>query len=112
LCPGLRTSSTSPKKIIKQPYSKQGKPYDLVEKLKWQLLKFPFAGKKDLADALADQLDIVKAHRPPRELKAAPKTPKTEFVHPSIVEDKKVPQDGGSPKSKTIQRSSEVLICL
>lgn len=108
LVPRLKNEFYIPKKIIKQPYSRQGKPYDLVEKLKWQLLKFPFAGKKDLADALADQLDIVKAHRPPRELKAAPKIPKTEFVHPSIVEDKKHRKMAAARKAK---RYSGVVRC-
>ena len=108
LVPRIKNEFYIPRKIIKQPYSKQGKPYDLVEKLKWQLLKFPFAGKKDLADALADQLDIVKAHRPPRELKAAPKTPKTEFVHPSIVEDKKYRKMAAARKAK---RYSGVVRC-
>jgi hypothetical protein len=108
LVPRLKNEFYIPKKIIKQPYSRQGKPYDLVEKLKWQLLKFPFAGKKDLADALADQLDIVKAHRPPRELKAAPKIPKTEFVHPSIVEDKKYRKMAAARKAK---RYSGVVRC-
>lgn len=108
LVPRLKNEFYIPRKIIKQPYSRQGKPYDLVEKLKWQLLKFPFAGKKDLADALADQLDIVKAHRPPRELKAAPKIPKTEFVHPSIVEDKKHHKMAAARKAK---RYSGVVRC-
>lgn len=108
LVPRLKNEFYIPRKIMKQPYSRQGKPYDLVEKLKWQLLKFPFAGKKDLADALADQLDIVKAHRPPRELKAAPKIPKTEFVHPSIVEDKKHRKMAAARKAK---RYSGVVRC-
>lgn len=108
LVPRIKNEFYIPRKIIKQPYSKQGKPYDLVEKLKWQLLKFPFAGKKDLADALADQLDIVKAHRPPRGLKAAPKIPKTEFVHPSIVEDKKYRKMAAARKAK---RYSGVVRC-
>lgn len=108
LVPRLKNEFYIPRKIMKQPYSRQGKPYDLVEKLKWQLLKFPFAGKKDLADALADQLDIVKAHRPPRELTAAPKIPKTEFVHPSIVEDKKHRKMAAARKAK---RYSGVVRC-
>jgi hypothetical protein len=108
LVPRIKNEFYIPRKIMKQPYSRQGKPYDLVEKLKWQLLKFPFAGKKDLADALADQLDIVKAHRPPRELKAAPKIPKTEFVHPSIVEDKKHRKMAAARKAK---RYSGVVRC-
>lgn len=108
LVPRLKNEFYIPRKIMKQPYSRQGKPYDLVEKLKWQLLKFPFAGKKDLADALADQLDIVKAHRPPRELVAAPKIPKTEFVHPSIIEDKKHPKMAAARKAK---RYSGVVRC-
>lgn len=62
--------------------------YDLVQRLKWQLTKFPFAGDRDLADAMADQLDIVKASRLPGEEKPPKEEPKREFTHRSILEDK------------------------
>lgn len=89
LVPRLKNEFYMPREMKKQPYSSRGKPYDLVQRVKWELLKFPFAGRKDLADAMADQLDIVKAFRPPVE--AAPKkaVPKVDFIHPSILEDKR-----------------------
>lgn len=89
LVPRIKNEFYMPRRIEKQPYSAKGKPYDLAQKIKWELLKFPFAGTTDLADAMADQLDIVKAHRPPRSAKPVAKKKKKDFVHPSILEDKR-----------------------
>lgn len=66
-----------------------GPEYDLIQKVKWGLLKFPFAGNKDFPDAMADQLDIVKAHRPPREYEPPKEEAEREFTHPSVMEDKR-----------------------
>lgn len=89
LVPRIKNGFYVPRRLEKSSYSPTGKPYDLVQKLKWELLKFPFAGTKDLADALADQLDIVKAHRPPRDKKPVVQKKKAAFIHPSILEDKR-----------------------
>jgi len=88
LVPRIKNGFFTPKEIIKHSRSGTKQPYDLVQKLKWELLKFPYAGTKDLADALADQLDIVKAHRLPKEQTPKEEGTKREFVHRSIREDK------------------------
>ncbi len=89
LVPRLENEFYIPRKLEVKSYAPGGKPYDLVKNLKWELLKFPFAGTKDFADALADQLDIVKAHRPPRAVESPIVEPKKDFVHPSILEDRR-----------------------
>ncbi len=89
LVPRLKNGFYVPRKLDINPYSGRGQPYDLVQRLKWELLKFPFAGTDDLADALADQLDIVKAHRLPVEEKPREPQVKRDFIHPSVLEDKR-----------------------
>ncbi len=89
LVPRLKHGFYMPKSMEKEPFSGEGQPYDLVQRLKWELLKFPFAGKKDIADALADQLDIVKAHRLPSEDTTDEKVVKVDFTHQSMREDRK-----------------------
>ena len=89
LVPRLKHGFYMPRKMEREPFSGVGDTYDLVQRLKWELLKFPFAGKKDLADALADQLDIVKAHRLPRDEETHSTTQKRDFTHQSVLEDRK-----------------------
>jgi len=90
LVPRIRNEFYAPKKLMKTPWEGKGEPYDLINRLIWELTKFPYAGYKDLADALADQLDIVKANKiPVRKGGESEDTKVREFTHPSIVEDKK-----------------------
>lgn len=89
LVPRLKNGFYMPRKILKDSYSGREAPYDLVQRLKWELLKFPFAGKKDLADTMADQLEIVKAHRLPQEDSPGSSEPKRDFTHSSVLEDKR-----------------------
>ncbi len=87
LVPRIKNGFYAPRRMLKEPY-RGGVEYDLMLRLKWQLLNFPFAGHDDVADALADQLDIVKAHRLPGE-KPPPQDEKVvDFVHASIRQDK------------------------
>lgn len=88
LVPRIKYEFYMPRRLPKVPYNKEQQPYDLAVDLRWQLLNFPFAGHDDLADALADQLEIVQAHRLPSE--KPPEQPKEErdFVHRSILEDR------------------------
>jgi len=88
LVPRIKNGFYCPKSIIKSSYH-TGETYDLVQKLKWELLKFPYAGSKDLADALADQLDIVKAHRLPNEKRTEQTGRQPEIIHPSVLEDRR-----------------------
>lgn len=88
LVPRIKFEFYVPRRMPKSPYNKEQQQYDLVMDLKWQLLNFPFAGHDDLADALADQLEIAQAHRLPTEQAAPPAEPKREFTHHSVVEDR------------------------
>jgi len=87
LVPRIKNGFYSPRSIIKR--SPREGEYDLVQRLVWELVKFPFAGFDDLADALADQLDIVQAHKLPTQKKGTAKGKVVDFVHPSVVEDEK-----------------------
>ncbi len=90
LVPRIKNGFYVPKKLEKMSRYPNNPPYDLVQKLKWELLKFPYAGTKDLADALADQLDIVKAHRIRKtEKHEDPSHRKPEVIHSSILEDRR-----------------------
>lgn len=89
LVPRVKNEFYVPRQLIITPYANRGAPYDLVEKLKTQLILFPFAGHDDVADALADQLDIVCASGLPTEVVEEKSGPKPEFVHRSILEDKR-----------------------
>lgn len=89
LVPRIKNGFFMPKRLPKEPFSSRGLPYDLSQRLLWQLTKFPFAGEDDLADALADQLDIVKAHRLPTVGTPSVDAPKRDFTHPSLLEDRR-----------------------
>jgi len=89
LVPRVKNEFYVPRQLIITPYANRGAPYDLVQKLKTQLLLFPFAGHDDVADALADQLDIVCASGLPTEAVEEKPGPKPDFVHRSLLEDKR-----------------------
>jgi hypothetical protein len=90
LVPRIKNGFFVPRRLVIEPHTSRSQPYDLVQRLKWQLLKFPFAGKDDLADALADQMDIVQSHRLPGD-KAPSRDEgrKPDFVHQSIIDDRR-----------------------
>ena len=88
LVPRIKNGFYMPKKLLKDSFGGREAPYDLSQRLLWQLLKFPFAGEDDLADALADQLDIVKAHGLPVSKPPKITEQKKDFVHRSLLEDK------------------------
>ncbi len=89
LVPRVKNGFYVPKRMIITPFSTRNDPYDLVMRLKWQLLNFPFTGgRDDLADAMADQLDIVKASGLPSEKLAEKDEKVVEFRHESLIEDK------------------------
>ena len=88
LVPRLKYGFYLPRRMFKTPYSGRGAEYDLVQRLKFQLVNFPFAGKDDLADALADQLEIVKSERLPSTKVISLDEKRPEFVHKSIREDR------------------------
>lgn len=89
LVPRIKNGFYAPRKMLK--LARRGEEYDLVQRLIWELVKFPFAGYDDLADAMADQLDLVQATKLPQSQKAkAEKTGKVvDFVHPSMLQDKR-----------------------
>jgi len=88
LVPRIKHGFYLPKSIPKTPYSSVEGSYDLVHRLEWQLTKFPYAGEKDLADTMADQLHIVKPTSLPGETPVKHKDQR-EFIHRSIREDNK-----------------------
>jgi len=88
LVPRIKDGFYAPRKMLK--LSKREGEYDLVQRLLWELLKFPFAGYDDLVDALADQLDLVQATKLPQQRVQKNETGKVvDFIHPSMLEDKK-----------------------
>jgi hypothetical protein len=89
LVPRVKSGFYVPRKKLVTPYGGRGPAYDLTQRVIWQLTRFPFAGKDDLADALADQLEIVKADRLPAEPREESKVVRPDFVHRSKLEDKK-----------------------
>ena len=89
LVPRLRYGFYIPRRFMKTPHSGRGSEYDLTQRIKYQLVKFPFAGMDDLADALADQLDIVKSGRLPTEKVVSLDERKPEFTHWSVKQDKR-----------------------
>lgn len=88
LVPRIKNGFYAPRRLVKQPFT-GGADYDLMLRLKWQLLNFPFAGMDDVADAMADQLDIVRAHRLPSEKLPQQEEKVVDFVHPSIKADRR-----------------------
>ena len=89
LVPRIKHGFHIPRTILKQSYTGREGEYDLVQRVKWQLTKFPYAGEKDLADTLADQIEIVKPTALPGATVATENPDKNrEFVHRSIKEDR------------------------
>ncbi len=90
LVPRLKQGFYVPRTLVKESIGGREAPYDLVQRLIWELTRFPFAGRDDLADATADQLEIVKARSlpggPPGE---APVVDRDIYTHPSILEDRR-----------------------
>lgn len=89
LVPRIKNGFYTPRAIPKSPFSERTAPYDLVQRLKNELIRFPFAEFDDLADALADQIHIVTAGRLPTEPKEEEEEKVVEFVHPSIKQDQR-----------------------
>ena len=89
LVPRVKNEFYVPRQLLITPYQNRGPQYDLVQRLKTQLLLFPFAGKDDLADATADQLDIVGSVGIPRPQVQIDDPDKGKFIHPSILEDRR-----------------------
>jgi len=88
LVPRVKNGFYVPRRLRK--FSKHDGEYDLIARLKWELLQFPFAGKDDLADALADQLDLVHSVKLPfKGVVTAPGQKPPDFVHPSKLEDQR-----------------------
>ena len=89
LVPRVKNGFYVPRRLPVQPHGGRESSYDLTQRLIWQLTKFPLAGKDDLADATADQLDIVKAMALPSSKPPDAPQQKREFTHWSIIEDRK-----------------------
>lgn len=90
LVPRVKHGFFVPRRLMITPYADRDKaPYDLTQRLMWQLTKFPLAGKDDLADATADQLNIVRALALPTKGEKRERPPISSFVHRSILEDKR-----------------------
>ena len=87
LVPRIQSGFYAPRSMLKQ--SRREGEYDLIQRLLWELTKFPFAGNDDLADALADQLDLVHATKLPVDHPKQEKGNVVDFVHPSMAMDKK-----------------------
>lgn len=91
LVPRIQHGFFAPRKMLKM--SKREGEYDLMQRLLWELTKFPFAGHDDLVDAMADQLDLVHATKLPAIVTRNSNTGKVvDFVHPSMVKDQKKAQ--------------------
>jgi len=89
LVPRVKNGFYVPRRLMIQPYSQRDTPYDLTQRLLWELTNFPLAGRDDLADATADQLDIVLPSSLPRDNKVLVlPNAKPDFVHPSIISDR------------------------
>jgi len=87
LVPRIKNGFYSPRSIKK--FCEREGEYDLVQRLLWELLKFPFAGFDDMVDAMADQLDLVQATKLPVNKPPKRQGKVVEFVHPSITEDQR-----------------------
>ena len=90
LVPRIQSGFYSPRKLMKE--SKRDGEYDLVQRMIWELTKFPFAGNDDIADALADQLDIIHANKLPFTNMPETDSKVVEFIHPSMRIDAKKQQ--------------------
>jgi hypothetical protein len=89
LVPRVKNGFYLPRHLIITPYSGRGASYNLTQKLTTQLLMFPFAQHDDVADATADQLEIVQTTSAARTRPQADGELKGKFIHPSILEDKR-----------------------
>lgn len=87
LVPRIKNGFYSPRSIRKV-CQREGE-YDLVQRFLWEILKFPFAGFDDVADAMADQLDLVQATKFPVNTPSKKRGKVVDFVHPSMIEDRK-----------------------
>jgi len=87
LVPRIKNGFYMPRKMPR--FAAREGEYDLTQRIMWELTRFPFAGFDDLADALADQLDLVQATGLPPANTPKPRGKVVEFVHPSTIEDKK-----------------------
>lgn len=87
MVPRVKNGFYVPRRLMVNPY-RGGPEYDLTQRLMWQLTMFPFAGKDDVADAIADQLDIVQSNMLPTEKVVNEKVITPDFTHRSILEDK------------------------
>ena len=97
LVPRLQHGFYLPRTMMKQ--SKREGDYDLVQRLVWELTKFPFAGFDDLADAMADQLDLVHATKLPVDVGNKMSEGKVvQFIHPSMAMDRKKMKKFGDGK--------------
>ena len=89
LVPRIKNEFYVPRKKLIMPYTNRGTPYDLVQKLKNELLMFPFAEHDDFADATADQLELVPSVVLPKEKQVDKQDKKPDFEHWSIKDDKR-----------------------
>jgi len=89
LVPRLKNGFIVPHTLIKYPHGGRGEEYDLVRRLLWELTRFPFGEYDDLADATADQLNIVHAKKLPGSGPRQKDEKVVDFVHPSINEDQR-----------------------
>ena len=87
LVPRVKSGFYMPRNMPR--FSKREGEYDLAQRVLWELTRFPFAGFDDLADALADQLDLVQATGLPTIPAKRIAGKVVDFVHPSTIEDKK-----------------------
>lgn len=89
LVPRVKNGFYVPRRLMITPFNDRDVPYDLVQRLKWELLNFPLAGRDDLADATADQMEIVlPSSLPTTSLNTPADEKKPDFVHPSIKQDR------------------------
>lgn len=86
LVPRMKSGFYAPRKMIR--IDRREGEYDFIQRMLWELLRFPFAGFDDIADALADQLDLVQAVKLPSEPKPKADKKVVDFVHPSILQDR------------------------
>ena len=89
LVPRIKNGFFMPRSLMITPFSGRGTPYDLSRRLLWELTQFPFGSHDDLADATADQLEIVRAGALPRERTEQKDSKVVDFVHQSVIDDRK-----------------------
>ena len=87
LVPRIKNGFYVPRQMLRTPHA-GGEQYDLVQRLMWELTRFPRAEYDDLADATADQLIIVPPRALPREVSEEAEVAKPDFVHRSMLEDR------------------------